>query len=331
MIEAKDLWKVYTYQEQRKGFWGSLNDLFSPIKKTKEAVRGINFNINQGEAVGYIGTNGSGKSTTIKLLTGILQPTSGAVLVNGINPKINRKENALQIGTVFGQRSQLLWDLAIHESFELFRFIYKIKHSKFKQNLNLMTELLRLDEFSSIPVRQLSLGQRMRAEIACAFLHDPTIVYLDEPTIGLDVVAKERIRSFLREIKTEKKTTIILTSHDMDDIEQVSDRMILIDHGQILYNGGTIKFIEHFGKERILTIHFENEITDISLKSGVLLSFNNKEARILFSKEDISATKLIESIISEYPVIDCSIEEPKIEHLVRNVYNANNQTKIEER
>lgn len=323
-IIVEDLWKIYWVKEHRDGFVGGLIDLFRPVWKEKEAVRGIHFTIPQGQSVGYIGPNGSGKSTTIKMLTGILTPTSGKVRVNGIDPSRRRRENARQIGVVFGQRTQLWWDLAIKESFELFRHIYRIDEKTFRKNVEMMTELLDLDQFASIPVRQLSLGQRMRAEIACAFFHDPKIVYLDEPTIGLDVVAKERIRTFLKEINREKKTTIILTTHDMDDIEHVCERLILIDHGRIIYDGNLQRFVDNYGTDRILTVQFEEPQTSVELECGELIGFDQRQASIRFKKNEISATKLIQQLTARYPIRDCQIEEPKIEHLIRHVYESEN-------
>ncbi|MCG7408505.1 ATP-binding cassette domain-containing protein [Paenibacillus sp. ACRRX] len=320
LIKVEELYKVYKVKDSRKGLLGGVADLFAPQWIDKEAVNCINFTINQGESVGYIGPNGSGKSTTIKMLTGILYPTSGRVLVNNVEPYHNRLKNASMIGAVFGQRSQLWWDLAIRESFELFRHIYRIPYPIFKKNLDKMIELLGLNEFYSTPVRQLSLGQRMRAEIACAFFHEPLIVYLDEPTIGLDVVAKEQVRIFLREINKEKQTTIILTTHDMDDIQQVCERLILIDRGQLIFDSPMEHFVNQYGKERMLLLQLEHHVDNLHVDQGVLVENQNNQAKILFNKDSISATKLIQKMTESYPIIDCKIEEPKIEHLMRMVY-----------
>lgn len=322
IIKVQDLWKIYDIKQNRQGLLGGIKDLIKPNWRSHEAVKGINFSINQGESIGYIGPNGSGKSTTIKMLTGILVPTRGKVVVNGIEPHEKRKENAQRIGVVFGQRSQLWRDLAIRESFELFRHIYKIPKGDFISNTEMMFELLGLSEFESTPVRQLSLGQRMRAEIACAFFHDPTICYLDEPTIGLDIEAKQQIRGFLRRINEEKKTTIILTTHDMDDIEQVCKRLLLINKGEIIYDDGMDKFINRYGTDRILTIMLEKDdfINNFTVEHGEVISKENKEIKILFKKEQVSATQLIQYLTSRYPIIDCKIEEPKIEDLIRDVY-----------
>jgi ABC-2 type transport system ATP-binding protein len=319
-IEVTDLWKVYEIKQHRKGLIGGMQDLIRPHIIEKPAVCGINFSIEQGETVGYIGPNGSGKSTTIKMLTGILTPTRGRILVRGIEPSRHRQVNAAHIGAVFGQRTQLWWDLAIRESFDLFRHIYRIPAPRFKHNVERMYELLKLQSFDSTPVRQLSLGQRMRAEIACAFFHDPSIVYLDEPTIGLDVVAKEQIRGFLRDINRELNTTIILTTHDMEDIEQVCNRLIMIDDGHIIFDGGMTRFMDTYGTERMLLIELESDVPDFYVEGAQIVANEGRNIRIQFNKADISATRLIGQLTERYPVTDCHLQEPKIEHLIRGVY-----------
>ncbi|MFD1886726.1 ABC transporter ATP-binding protein [Paenibacillus wenxiniae] len=320
MIQVENLYKKYYVKQYRQGLMGGIKDLIKPVWQDKEAVKHINFNIEKGEVVGYIGPNGSGKSTTIKMLTGILTPSDGKVLVNGLEPYKDRKKNAMNIGVVFGQRTQLWWDLAIRESFELFKYIYRVPDSIFNENLNKMIELLSLNEFYSTPVRQLSLGQRMRAEIAAAFLHSPSIVFLDEPTIGLDVVAKEQVRSFLREVNKEKETTIILTTHDMDDIEQVCDRLLMINQGVLIFDGQMKSFIDTYGNERIITVQFEKPIPNVQFEFGSVLSNEGNKVKILFQKEHVSATKIVQELSRKFPVVDCHLEEPKIEHLIRQVY-----------
>lgn len=320
IIQVENVSKSYLRKDQREGTLGGLKDLFKPVWVQKEAVKNINFSIKLGDSVGYIGSNGSGKSTTIKMLTGILTPTEGRVLVNGLEPYKDRMKNAKNIGVVFGQRTQLWWDLAIRESFELFKHIYRVPDNVFKLNKEKMIELLRLDEFYSTPVRQLSLGQRMRAEVAAAFLHSPSIVFLDEPTIGLDVVAKEQIRKFLREINKEHKTTIILTTHDMDDIEQVCERLLLINSGELIYDGFVRDFMDDFGNERVITVHFEEPIQNIYTPFGTVHSQAGNIVKIIFEKSAVSAPKILQDLSARYPVIDFQLEEPKIEHLVRQVY-----------
>ena len=322
MIEVKSLWKIYSVAQHRKGLLGGIKDLISPVTTKKEAVRGINLEIMEGEAVGYIGPNGSGKSTTIKMLTGVLAPTSGLVRVNGLDPIKDRKKNAKQIGVVFGQKSQLWWDLAIRESFDLFQHIYRIPYDTFKKNKGKMMELLDLSGFDNIPVRQLSLGQRMRAEIACAFFHDPKIVFLDEPTIGVDVVAKEKIRAFIREINKEKRTTVIITSHDMDDINQVCNRLVLVNQGDIIFNDSLKKFMDSYGNDRVLVVEMEQSPGKIELPDCEVIAHESNSVSILFKKDQTTATRIIQTLAMQYPVIDCKLEEPKIEHLIRDIYQS---------
>ena len=237
IIEVKNLVKTYKIIEKEDGIKGYFKNLIKPKYNEFTAVKGINFNIEEGELVGYIGENGAGKSTTIKMLTGLLTPTSGKVIVNGIVPNEKRIENNKNIGAVFGQKTQLWWDLPVIESFRLIKKMYKIPENEYRKNLKKFTEILDLANLLEKQVKNLSLGQKMRCEIAATFLHNPKIVYLDEPTIGLDVFVKENIRKFIKDINKEKKTTVILTTHDLKDIEDVCDRIILLDKGQIIYDG----------------------------------------------------------------------------------------------
>ena len=248
IIEVKDLVKIYKIIEKEAGLRGYFKNLVKPEYKELIAVDNINFNIEEGELVGYIGENGAGKSTTIKMLTGLLTPTTGKVLVNGIVPNEKRIENNKNIGAVFGQKTQLWWDLPVIESFRLIKKMYKIPENEYRRNLKKFTEILELEELLEKQVKNLSLGQKMRCEIAATFIHNPKIVYLDEPTIGLDVLVKENIRKFIKDINKEKKTTVILTTHDLKDIEDVCDRIILLDKGKIIYDGEKQKFKDTYGK-----------------------------------------------------------------------------------
>ena len=221
MIEVDNLSKTFKVYHHRKGFFGSFANLFSRKHHVVQAVDRVSFTVKRGEIVGYLGPNGAGKSTTIKMLTGILVPTSGSVTVNGYIPHRQRKENAKYIGVVFGQRSHLWFDLPVQESFELLQHIYRIPETQYRYNVEMFDELLNLGDFFQTPVRQLSLGQRMRADIAAALLHNPDVLFLDEPTIGLDVVAKARIRQFIQKINAERQVTVVLTTHDLDDVEKL--------------------------------------------------------------------------------------------------------------
>jgi ABC-2 type transport system ATP-binding protein len=247
---VRDLRKSFKTLNRKPGFKGAISNLFSRDYKEIKAVDGVSFDIGPGEMVGYIGPNGAGKSTTIKMLTGILHPSSGSLQVDGSVPQKDRVRNSKKIGVIFGQRSQLLWDLPPSDSFELMRRMYAVPMARFKENLREFTELLELGEFMERPVRQLSLGQRMRCELVAALLHDPSIVYLDEPTIGMDVVAKERIRDFILKLNAERGTTIILTTHDIMDIERLCQRVIIIDKGRVIYDGSLAELKRKFGRER---------------------------------------------------------------------------------
>ena len=267
IIEVDNLVKIYKIIEKQDGLIGYFKNLIKPNYKKFDAVKGINFNIEEGELVGYIGENGAGKSTTIKMLTGLLTPTSGRVLVNGIVPNEKRIQNNKNIGAVFGQKTQLWWDLPVIESFRLIKKMYEIPENEYRKNLKKFTELLDLQELLEKQVKNLSLGQKMRCEIAATFLHDPKIVYLDEPTIGLDVFVKEKIRKFIKDINKEKKTTVILTTHDLKDIEDVCDRIILLDKGQIVYDGEKQKFKDTYGRYVIAELIVKDKKEDIMINN----------------------------------------------------------------
>jgi ABC-2 type transport system ATP-binding protein len=244
-IQVSGVVKDYKVRK-RDGSRSRIADFIRPRYEEKRAVDNVSFSIDPGEIVGYIGPNGAGKSTTIKMLTGILTPTSGEVLVFGRDPCKNRRKNALKMGVVFGQRSQLLWDLPVQDTFDLFKTMYRMEENFYIRQRDMLIEMLDMSDFLSQAVRQLSLGQRMRANLALCFLHQPEVVYLDEPTIGLDVLVKDRIRDFLRKINQEQNTTILLTTHDTQDIEQVAERLMLIDNGQLLFDGSQTAFRERY-------------------------------------------------------------------------------------
>lgn len=267
IIEVKDLVKTYKTIEKQDGLLGYFKNLIKPKYKEFTAVNNINFEVEEGELVGYIGENGAGKSTTIKMLTGLLTPTSGKVIVNGIVPNEKRMQNNQNIGAVFGQKTQLWWDLPVIESFRLIKKMYQIPEGEYRKNLKKFTQVLELNELLEKQVKNLSLGQKMRCEIAATFLHNPKIVYLDEPTIGLDVLVKENIRNFIKEINKEKNTTIILTTHDLKDIEDVCNRIILLDKGQIIYDGEKEKFKKIYGNKIIAEFIVKNKNSNITLET----------------------------------------------------------------
>jgi ABC-2 type transport system ATP-binding protein len=320
VIETRDLRKVFRTVKRQSGPLGALRTLFSRTYEDRVAVGGVTMSIEAGELVGYIGPNGAGKSTTIKMLTGILVPTSGEIRVAGIVPHERRQENGRNIGVVFGQRSQLYWDLPLIESFELLRAIYGVPAKTYRRNLDEFTALLEMDEFLRTPVRQLSLGQRMRGDFAAAMLHDPKIVYLDEPTIGLDVVAKEAIRGFIARVNAERGTTVILTTHDLADVERLCRRIILIDHGTLIYDGNIERIKNEYGAFRTLVVRFSRPIADPALDGAELAGVDGDTARFRFDRNRERADVLIRQASERYSVEDVSIEEPELEAIIRRIY-----------
>jgi len=322
MIEARELTKIFIAAKKRPGLRGALRGLFRPERSPITAVDGVSFDIAEGEIVGYLGPNGAGKSTTVKMLTGILRPTTGEVRVNNRSPHHERKAVAFEIGVVFGQRTQLYWDLRLGESFELLRRIYRVEKRDFEQNLAAISDTLGLQRFIDRPVRQLSLGERMRGELAAAVLHAPKVLFLDEPTIGLDVEAKHAVRAFIKEINRSRGTTVILTTHDLDDVEQLCTRLIVINHGKIVEDGPLADLVSRLAPSRRLTVDFETEPPEnfshprarIARRNGARLCFE-------FDREGITASSLIADLSQMHPVRDLSLSEPDIEDVIRRIYN----------
>ena len=323
MIEVENLQKRFWVRQHHRGLGGAWRNLVTRTGREVRAVDGISFRVGAGEMVGYVGPNGAGKSTTIKMLTGILVPSGGRVTVSGLVPWRQRRALARRIGAVFGQRTQLWWDLPLIESLDLLRHIYRMPAARFAANLATFREVLELDGFLDTPVRQLSLGQRMRGDLAAALLHDPELLYLDEPTIGLDVVAKQRIRDFLLRLNQERGLTVLLTTHDMADIAHLCQRMMLIDHGQLLYNGAVAAIRERFGVERTLVVDLaEDETVHGPLHIGPAAQVRADGPRrwLRFRREEISAAELIAAVSARYRIRDLTIEEPEIESIVRRIY-----------
>ena len=319
IIQTRELRKVFRAVKRYPGAIGALRTLFSREHVDRVAVEGVTMSLEAGELVGYIGPNGAGKSTTIKMLTGILVPTSGEVVVAGLVPYRERKRNARNIGVVFGQRSQLYWDLPLIESFELLRAIYNVPRARYKANMARFTEMLEMGDFLSTPVRQLSLGQRMRGDFAAAMLHDPEILYLDEPTIGLDVVAKEAIRTFIARENAERGTTVVLTTHDLIDVERLCRRILLIDHGRLVYDGEIETLKEQYGTHRTLVVQL-TEPQDVSIDGTELVSREGNVVRLRFDRRETSADQLIRRVAEKYSITDVSIEEPELESIIRRIY-----------
>lgn len=328
MIRVENLSKEFKSNKKYPGFKGAIKSFFSTEYITKKAVDDISFEINDGEIVGYIGANGAGKSTTIKMMTGILTPTSGRVYVNNLVPYENREENAKNIGVVFGQKTQLWWDLPISETFSLLKDIYDVSDADFEERMRFLKEVLGLGEFFLSPVRTLSLGQRMRADLAAALIHNPQVIYLDEPTIGLDVVVKENVRKAIKEINSKYGTTIILTTHDLDDIEELCNRIIIIDKGKKIYDGEIKGVKEEYGYLATVEIQVKEEISleslnifdDIYKDKDFKIDFKENKLFITFNINKISSSEIISRVMKKITVVDFAVKETSIEDIVKKMY-----------
>jgi len=312
LIDVKDLERTFVVRRR--------NGRFARTRTEVRAVQDLTFQVGAGEMVGYIGPNGAGKSTTIKMLTGILVPTGGHLRVAGLEPSRRRTELARRIGVVFGQRTTLWWDLPLRDSFELLQKIYRIAPDRFRSNLDEYVELLSLGDLLDTPVRQLSLGQRMRGDIAAALLHDPEILYLDEPTIGLDVVSKGRLREFLRTLNAERGTTLLLTTHDLQDIEALCRRVIVIDHGTAVFDGDLADLHRQGGSTRTLVVDLVDEGPPIEVPGAVTRRVEGPRQWLSFPT-DASAAPVVAAVAAAYDVADLSIQEPDIEDVIRDLYS----------
>ena len=327
MIEVINLKKEFKMNKKYPGFRGAIKSFFSSEYTIKTAVDDISFKINDGEIVGYIGENGAGKSTTIKMMTGILTPTSGQVLVNGKVPYKDRQENAKDIGVVFGQKTQLWWDLPLSETFSLLKEIYEVNEKDFIERMKMLNEVLELQPFMLSPVRTLSLGQRMRADLAAAFIHNPKVIYLDEPTIGLDIVVKDNVRRAIKKMNEDFGTTIILTTHDLNDIEELCSRIIIIDSGKLIYDGGLKEIKEKYGYITNIEVQMKqtinlDEIEFIKELDRGNIKLNAKENKLMitFNKNNISTTDIIGRLMAKFDVIDFSVNETSVEEIVKKIY-----------
>ena len=326
MIKVENLSKEFKISKKYPGFKGALRSFFSTEYTIKKAVDDISFEINDGEIVGYIGANGAGKSTTIKMMTGILTPSSGRIIVDGVIPYENREKNAKNIGVVFGQKTQLWWDLPVSETLPLLKDIYGVSDEDYEERMNYFKEILGLDEFFLSPVRTLSLGQRMRADLAAALIHNPKIIYLDEPTIGLDVVVKENVRKAIKDINEKYGTTIILTTHDLNDIEELCNRIIIIDSGKKIYDGELEGVKEQFGYLTTIEIQLKDKsnIEKINFArfkdDDFKLNMKESKINITFNKNNISSADIIGEVMKKSKVIDFNIKETSIEDIVKKMY-----------
>jgi ABC-2 type transport system ATP-binding protein len=289
-------------------------------RREVRAVDGISFRVDPGELIGYVGPNGAGKSTTVKMLTGILVPSAGRISVAGLDPSRQRIKLARRIGVVFGQRVQLWWDLPLRDSFELLRHIYRVPEHRWRTNLDRFTEVLELGPFLETPVRQLSLGQRMRGELTAAMLHDPEILFLDEPTIGLDVVAKARVREFLAEVNRDRGVTVLLTTHDLADIERLSSRLLIIDHGRVIHDGTIERLIADYGEERTLVVDLQEPAEPLEVDGARVVRVEGPRQWLRFRRDELTAARLAAAVAERAPLVDLTVEEPDIEDVVRRIY-----------
>lgn len=320
IIRVNNLAKQFHVAVQRRGRFGFVRTFFTREIRLVKAVDNVTFTVAPGELVGYLGPNGAGKSTTIKMLTGLLVPSGGELWVNGRIPWKERRDYVRRIGAVFGQRTTLWWDLPVLDSLELIQHMYKIPPRRFRENFVAFKTLLELEPFLQTPVRSLSLGQRMRADICAALLHDPDILFLDEPTIGLDVVAKERIRQFIRHVNREKGTTIVLTTHDMADVQRLCDRVLIIDRGRLLYDGDLERLQAQFGGKRELLVDLAEPYADVTVAGADVTTRENGRVVYQFDRSTISASELIGRLSQKFRIQDLSVREPDIESTIRRIY-----------
>ena len=312
--------KTFKIAKRPKGVWGAFLSLFKREYVKKEALKNVSFEINEGDIVGYIGPNGAGKSTTIKIMSGILTPTSGKVEIAGFAPHKDRKKYVSNIGVVFGQRAQLWWDVPVIDSFELLKAIYKIDDVTYNKNLTTLTEKLNLSDILNVPLRQLSLGQKMKCEIAGSLLHSPKILFLDEPTIGLDAVTKLAVRKFIKDINKEMGVTVILTTHDMSDIEALTNKIILIGKGQILYNGSFSDIKKKYGAEKTILVTFDKEYKNAELDAFTLMSHNKNTATYKTQDPDFHVSDFIKKAGEKFNIVDFSIKTLNLEEILANLY-----------
>jgi ABC-2 type transport system ATP-binding protein len=325
LISVSDLTKTFRTYRRREGLWGGIQNLFHREHQEMVAVDRVSFSIQRGEMVGYIGPNGAGKSTTIKMLTGILVPSSGEIVVNGFVPWRQRTSYVKTIGVVFGQRTQLWWDIAVIESFKLLRRIYEVSQRDFDERMEVFNQILGIRDYLNTPVRKLSLGERMRCDLAAALLHNPPLLFLDEPTIGLDVVAKDHIRQFLRAINQRYQTTVLLTTHDLDDIEELCRRILIIDHGHVLYDGHLVLLKQKLLRTKQVKFAVRDgeqaaRLATLSREGMELDRVDELTFRIRFDRSRVSTADLMRQILASVEVRDLLIEDEPIEEIIKRIY-----------
>ena len=319
IISTKNLRKEYKVHKKEPGLLGSIKSLAKREYKTVEAVKDVSLTIEQGEVVGFIGPNGAGKTTTLKMLSGLLYPTSGEASVLGFTPWERKKEFLKQFSLVMGQKAQLWWDLPLYDSLLLQRDIYEMNRAEFEESLAELKELLDLEEFLKVQVRKLSLGQRMRGELAAAFIYRPKVLFLDEPTIGLDVVVQQKVRDFIRTYNQRHNATIILTSHYLDDVRKLCKRIIIIDHGQIMFDGATEELIQQHVDHKRITLTFDKEVEKKDIESmGKVIEFESLRTVLQVPRSE--TTKRAAEMLTRFPITDIAIEEPSLENVVRELF-----------
>lgn len=332
MITVNHVCKDFVSPKKYPGLKGAMKGLFSSEKVVKKAVDDISFSIDKGEIVGYIGSNGAGKSTTIKMMTGILTPTSGECMVNGLNPSKNRRLNAKNIGVVFGQRTQLWWDLPLSESFTVLKEIYDVSDEDYEKRMEFLNQVLELQDFFDKPVRTLSLGQRMRADLGAALLHNPKVLFLDEPTIGLDLVVKDNMRKAIKEINEQYDTTVILTTHDIEDIEELCSRIIIIDEGKKIYDGSLQSLKDSYGTKRKVSMEVKQPEKIKELNLAELLSVTEQDYQmeydkqnsvltVTFDKTKLQVPQILSAVMNVTEVSDIQIQETELAEIVKEIYN----------
>ncbi len=321
IIEVKNLSKTYEYYKKEPGMLNSLKSLFHRKKLFAEAVKEINFEINEGELVGFLGPNGAGKTTTLKMLSGIIHPTSGEATVLGYTPWKRQAVFQKQFALVMGQKNQLWWDLPAMESFILNKEIYEVPDAQFKTTLAELTEILEIGDIVHVPVRKLSLGQRMKCELTAALLHSPKVLFLDEPTIGLDVVSQKNIREFLKKYNRQKKITIILTSHYMEDVEQLCERVVIINHGSLIYDGALQSLLDKYADQKILEVTFTKTVTKQELSAlGKIKEYSPERVVLEVSKN--TSKEVAITLLRDFPVDDILINEIPVDEVIRNIFQA---------
>lgn len=321
-ITVRNLKKTFELSKKAEGFWSSVKSLWKPNKQYIDAVKGISFEVEKGELIGFLGPNGAGKTTTLKMLSGILYPTAGMARILGYYPWERKDDYKRQIAMVMGQKSQLWWDLPAVETFLLNQDIYEIPEKKFRDNLNYLSEILDVKQFLEVPVRKLSLGQRMKCELIAALLHDPKVIFLDEPTIGLDVTSQKVVRNFLREYNKSKKATIILTSHYMEDVKQLCERIIIINNGEKIYDGSYNSLAKKYAQDKAIEVVFENKVKKMDMKKyGEVIECDGYRAVLKVDRKNVP--NVVAKLVKDFKVDDIDIKEKDASDIIAEIFAEN--------